>query len=188
MLLCETCSSYVRANSPKAHYYKAYPDDIKRPLIPLSQLHSASADNVSPIATQWHEGLPSAIERLTNVLNSHVQLDTRDRAALAYLLNRGQEPATLPELHQVNEYPLDDEEVREITLWQTDAEIPAFRAGWMYRRHQLPPVPQYPSPEHPSCSPEAKMLGLYPENQNARVAWERGWMACHAVYTKFFKE
>lgn len=176
MLLCETCSSYVRANSPQASYHKAYVENL-------------STDRALHLAKQWQDGLPKAIDRLTSVLNSQSQLDTRDRAALAYLLSRGQEPATLPEIEQVREeYPLDDEEVRQITLWETDAEIPAFRAGWMYRRYQLPPVPQYPSSEHPSCSPEAKSLGLYPENQNARVAWERGWMACHAIYTKFFKE
>jgi hypothetical protein len=69
---------------------------------------------------------------------------------------------------------LDDEEIRNLTLWETDDEIPAFREGWIYRRTHGRVQPQ--------DEPEAKQLGLYPLNQNARVAWERGWMACNAVY------
>src|SRR5262245_3208802 len=37
--------------------------------------------------------------------------------------------------------PLDDQEVRDLTLWETDSELPAFRAGWLYyrNRYELPP-------------------------------------------------
>jgi len=67
---------------------------------------------------------------------------------------------------------LDDDEIRNLTLWETDSEIPAFREGWVYRRTH----------GRTQEEPEAKLLGLYPRDQNARVAWERGWMACNAVY------
>lgn len=66
---------------------------------------------------------------------------------------------------------LDDEEVRLFTLWETDAEIPAFRKGWRDR------VDEGPLPKEPA----ARDRNLYPENQNARVAWERGWIAANAV-------
>lgn len=67
---------------------------------------------------------------------------------------------------------LDDDEIRDLTLWETEAEIPAFRAGWLARRFGT-----YGCGE----VPDAKALGLYPSNQNARVGWQRGWMACDAV-------
>lgn len=80
----------------------------------------------------------------------------------------------------MTQYPLDDEEIREMTLWETDAEIPAFRAGWMYRRSQ--------TMKESRRFVYAGALGLYPDNQNERVAWERGWGACESVYRVMFKE
>lgn len=70
--------------------------------------------------------------------------------------------------------PLDDTEVRNLTLWETDAEIPAFRAGWMWVRTHWPHVP---------AVVEARTMELYPEDQNARVAWERGYVAARQVYS-----
>jgi hypothetical protein len=79
---------------------------------------------------------------------------------------------------------LNDDEVRLLTLWETDSEIPAFRAGWVYRRDHGPL-------EH---SPSAKafiaagLITLDPTGQNERVAWERGWLAADAVYRLLFDE
>ncbi len=68
--------------------------------------------------------------------------------------------------------PLDDVEILEFVVWETRPEIEAFRVGWLARRILRVP---------PGEVPEAKALGLYRDDQNARVAWERGWMACDAV-------
>jgi hypothetical protein len=72
---------------------------------------------------------------------------------------------------------LSDEEIRTLTLWETDSEIPAFKMGWCYRREHGPR----------ETAPVAKELT---ENlgQNERVAWERGWLAANAVYELLFQE
>lgn len=67
--------------------------------------------------------------------------------------------------------PLDDEECREFSLWETPAEIHAFRAGWQVRRAHGP----WPFVE-------AKALPwICDHGQNERVAFERGWLASNAV-------
>lgn len=80
--------------------------------------------------------------------------------------------------------PLNDDEVRLLTLWETDSEIPAFRAGWIYRRDHGPLTP----------APGARafladgLITLDPAGQNERVAWERGWLAADAVYNLLVQE
>lgn len=84
----------------------------------------------------------------------------------------------------MNAQPLNDDEVRLLTLWETDSEIPAFRAGWVYRRDHGPLTP----------APEARaflaagLITLDPAGQNERVAWERGWLAADAVYRLLVNE
>ncbi len=81
---------------------------------------------------------------------------------------------------------LSDEEIRALTLWETDEEIPAFKMGWHFRREQRAGQPR----------PEAKALAgnslpfapLADWGQNERVAWERGWIAADAVYTALVDE
>jgi hypothetical protein len=72
---------------------------------------------------------------------------------------------------------LDDEEIRGLTLWETDGEIPAFKAGWRARAQE---GPQTPAPEGRDRVGD---LG-----QNERVAWERGWLAADAVYKRLINE
>lgn len=61
---------------------------------------------------------------------------------------------------------LTDEEIRALTVWESDEEIPAFKAGWRARMDAG-------IFERPRC-PEGR--AVHPKwTQNARVAWERGW-------------
>lgn len=57
-------------------------------------------------------------------------------------------------------------------------EWDAFRAGWLYRQTHGPQAPD----------PGAKPLGLYPDNQNLRISWERGWIAMNQVANKLIEE
>lgn len=64
---------------------------------------------------------------------------------------------------------LTDEEIRVFTLWETDKEIPAWRAGWRARIV----AGAYARPEEPEYGEG--------DSQNERVAWQRGWRSADAV-------
>jgi hypothetical protein len=67
---------------------------------------------------------------------------------------------------------LSDDEVRDLTLWETDGEIAAFRAGWCYYRDEGHAPPDYHDPTGGAWG------------QNERVAFGRGALACQAVRDK----
>lgn len=56
-------------------------------------------------------------------------------------------------------------------------EWDAFSAGWLAFCQ---------APTDGPC-PEAKHVGLYPENQNHRVSWERGWTAAQGASRPLMK-
>jgi len=78
-------------------------------------------------------------------------------------------PASKAETHVL--LPVSKELAADLCFGNDPGEWEAFCAGWQYHRSDQP-------------EPFAKELGLYPENQNLRISWERGWDACRAVTEK----
>lgn len=89
--------------------------------------------------------------------------EAKETAEEAQARLRAAEPLTL------RNDALSDEEVRDLVLWETEGEIPAFRVGWCFYRDRgvLPPDRYDPTG------------GLW--GQNERVACGRGALACRAV-------
>lgn len=71
--------------------------------------------------------------------------------------------------------PISESLASELCFGDNPGEWEAFCAGWQY--FEVHPVRE-------GAEPEAKWLGLYPENQNLRISWQRGWLACQAVMLK----
>jgi hypothetical protein len=72
--------------------------------------------------------------------------------------------------------PLNNEEIRWLTVWETDPEVEAFKVGWAWFRSAAQSSPDWPA------VPLASYFNLYPESQNERMAWQRGATACELVY------
>lgn len=77
--------------------------------------------------------------------------------------------------------PLDDDEIRGLTGWGDDAEIPAFRAGWLwFREHVHDPIGVHPG------EAIGRVHGLPHWGPSERRAFERGASAAQAVYDKLW--
>lgn len=64
--------------------------------------------------------------------------------------------------------PVTREQVESYCFGEDRGEWSAFCEGWLYAARE-------------SKDAGAKELGLYPENQNLRISWERGSYACRTV-------
>lgn len=67
--------------------------------------------------------------------------------------------------------PVTEEQADMFLFGEDPGEWEAFCAGWQHFS-----ADQFNEPE-----PHAKELGLYPENQNLRISWERGWLAARGA-------
>jgi hypothetical protein len=73
--------------------------------------------------------------------------------------------------------PLDDDEIRDLTGWNDDAEIPAFREGWLWFREH-----RHRSIGMRSHETIGEIYGSPEWGPGERRAFEAGARAAQAVY------